>query len=519
MGNVISNLKAKFGVDTSDFKKGLKDGERAVGDFKGAAGDQIEQFADMFGVNMSGVSSAVGTASKSLNFLKNAFLAAAAGGDILTISARVLKVALVSTGLGAIVVALGSIAAYFISSGRGADTFSKILMQVKSVINNVIERLAIFGKGLYEIATGKFKAGWETMRGAFKGIGDEIKEDWKEAGKLADAEDALEDREIALINSLSARKAKAAELRQQAKEEMEDQKKKLVLLNEAEALVKSVYADQISLEKERLRLMKEKLKMQSADPTDEQRRAIAEQEAKVNDLLRERADELRALLKEKNKVIAANEKELAQFRSYSNIKMPQLFNKKAVDNLQTTLKSLHHTFIQLKDETSALYEVMGKVAVDAAGALNDAFSSGAEGMGEFLGALMTGEAGIGGFGKLIAATFADLAINVGKIAIGAGLAVLGVKKALMTLNPWVAIAAGVALVAIGSAIKGSLASAASGGSGSASGVGSGGGGSLGITPMAQQKEFIITLTGELVAKGADLVYVVDKENNRRKNST
>ena len=30
MGTVISNLKARFGVDTSDFKSGLKDGEKAV---------------------------------------------------------------------------------------------------------------------------------------------------------------------------------------------------------------------------------------------------------------------------------------------------------------------------------------------------------------------------------------------------------------------------------------------------------------------------------------------------------
>ena len=73
MGTVISNLKAKFGVDSSNFKKGLKDGEKAVADFKGAAGDQLNQFAQMFGVNMGAVSDAVGTAGKSLNFLAQSF--------------------------------------------------------------------------------------------------------------------------------------------------------------------------------------------------------------------------------------------------------------------------------------------------------------------------------------------------------------------------------------------------------------------------------------------------------------
>jgi len=52
MGTVITNLKAKFGVDSSDFKKGLKDGDKAVDDFKGAAGSKLDEFASMFSVNM-----------------------------------------------------------------------------------------------------------------------------------------------------------------------------------------------------------------------------------------------------------------------------------------------------------------------------------------------------------------------------------------------------------------------------------------------------------------------------------
>ena len=52
MGTVISNLKAHFGVDTTDFKAGLKDGEKAMSDFKGAAGGQIDEFARLFGVNI-----------------------------------------------------------------------------------------------------------------------------------------------------------------------------------------------------------------------------------------------------------------------------------------------------------------------------------------------------------------------------------------------------------------------------------------------------------------------------------
>ena len=207
--------------------------------------------------------------------MASAFSGAAKGGNVLAISMKVLKTALIATGIGVIVVALGSLIAYFQKSGEGADRFAKILAQVKSVFNNVIERIMQLGEGLFDIFSGKFKEGWEKMRTAFKGIGEEIKEDWKAAGSLADAEDALEDREIALITSLEERRAKIAELRLQAKEETEDQKKKLSLLKEAEALTRSVYGDQISLEKERLRIMQDKLAISAKDPTDEQRKEIA----------------------------------------------------------------------------------------------------------------------------------------------------------------------------------------------------------------------------------------------------
>jgi hypothetical protein len=57
-------------------------------------------------------------------------------------------------------------------------------------------------------------------------------------------------------------------------------------------------------------------------------------------------------------------------------------------------------------------------------------------------------------------TLASLAIQVGELAIGVGIAVSGIKKALESLNPIVAIAAGVALVALGAYAKTKLSEAA-----------------------------------------------------------
>ena len=115
--------------------------------------------------------------------------------------------------------------------------------------------------------------------------------------------------------------------------------------------------------------------------------------------------------------------------------------------------------------------------------------------------------------------------QLGQLAIGTGLAIAGIKKALQTLNPAVAIGAGVALIALAGFVSskakslGSSGGASGGGGGGGgapvgnSGVGGGtsfaGGGAQGGM-FASQKD----LNGELVVRGQDLVYVFGQANNR-----
>ena len=69
--------------------------------------------------------------------------------------------------------------------------------------------------------------------------------------------------------------------------------------------------------------------------------------------------------------------------------------------------------------------------------------------------LASGES-INSVGLMIMSTFADMAIQIGKIAIGTGAAIEGIKQALSSLNPYVVAAAGAALIALGGFVKGQL---------------------------------------------------------------
>jgi hypothetical protein len=84
------------------------------------------------------------------------------------------------------------------------------------------------------------------------------------------------------------------------------------------------------------------------------------------------------------------------------------------------------------------------------------------GFAEMTASAMSGGEGFTGFGQFLLGTMADLAIQVGKIAVGVGISVEGIKKALQTLNPVLAVAAGIALIAVGSIAKNALSNAAGG---------------------------------------------------------
>ena len=72
------------------------------------------------------------------------------------------------------------------------------------------------------------------------------------------------------------------------------------------------------------------------------------------------------------------------------------------------------------------------------------------------GAMIAGTASARDMGNMVLDTLAGLAIEIGQMALGVGIAIEGIKKALLSLNPYEAIAAGIALIGLGSAVRASM---------------------------------------------------------------
>ncbi len=110
----------------------------------------------------------------------------------------------------------------------------------------------------------------------------------------------------------------------------------------------------------------------------------------------------------------------------------------------------------------ALAERWETTANRISSAINGAVTNIATGMAAMVGKMAAGTAGVRDIGNMVLGTLADLAIRVGKIAVGTAIAIEGIKKALQSLNPIAAAAAGIALIALGSFVKASLNKAAEG---------------------------------------------------------
>jgi hypothetical protein len=169
----------------------------------------------------------------------------ASGG--LSNALRILKVALISTGIGAIAVALGTLAAGFLSTQRGADAVSKVLKPLQfaldrlwglvqefavgivdafknpqqaikdlgqAILQNIINRFTAVGKIVRSILEGDWKAlgdatiqlttGVKDFSDKVKELGEELGAAAKEGSKFAESQIALKKAQLALAEAQGA---------------------------------------------------------------------------------------------------------------------------------------------------------------------------------------------------------------------------------------------------------------------------------------------------------------------------
>lgn len=246
-------LKNKINEITDELKGAEEETQRFyrnVGNYAGSLNDVLAQHIPMLEKVKSAVSpigalfkdikaevESTGTAfvesAKATTGMSTAQKAATITSAALSAGLKILKIALISTGIGAIIVALGSLIAYFTKTQKGIEAASRVTAALGAAFNVIIDRIAKFGGAIIKLFSGDFKGAASDMKAAFSGIGEEIKNDATQAAKLKQQLIELDKADASLTARRASEKVRIAELKRISDDTTKSTKERIAAANEA----------------------------------------------------------------------------------------------------------------------------------------------------------------------------------------------------------------------------------------------------------------------------------------------
>ena len=562
MPNNQPNMKVTYTSDSSKFVAGTRQAKTAVRDFQKTTEQAMGQLGEAFGVNtgklgqMTSSVKGLGTElSKSGNAGVKAFGEMVAGLDSV-------KLGVAGLGLGAALAsfkALQATAENFKKTVAGANIEMATAAYVSTYQQFFFDLNSAQGRAMANFMSGleKIKAGAGAVLGSLLvNQGNDLSTSlfgiadpgfWKEtigqmkaanavateAADIADQIYQLERQRSDMMVDLADKENRITELKNIIWDKTNSTTERSEALAEAQDLIRQKYTEQYDIESEIADLMEQQNSLTASTP--EQIDKANQQRIKANNLVAQMNGELKSLLRQQNSLTSATrastEALKEQLRQLDQVRKaiaegidqdiaarPELYNLGASGISMPGATT--NASIALAGYTGQVEQV-SKAIIDLKSSLTDLAADGAVAIGSLIGDLINGENAWGNFGNAALGALGDMAVAVGKTIMQEGIAVEAAKMALTTMSGIGAIAAGAALVAIGSALKTSLKNAASGNYSASGNVASSsyGRGSSAGSREYQERGFSVQVTGTLVGQGSQLVAVIDQENNRKSHTT
>lgn len=510
-------MKIGIGADTQDFDKGARKVQQEMKDLNKVSSDALASLGSALGVDVGKLQQF----SSALAGLGNKLTQTGREGTTAfgRISNSVASVAAGIAGLG-----LAAAIAAFKQLNTEADAFEATIQggvikaqteAYTSTVRQAIRDLRGDGKSFAGFRQ-YVKEAWAGTLAAFQsGFNSDVYQAALEAGGRA-KEIATELYNIELqrkensvrVSQIDAQIARQREIIYDATKSATERSEALA---RAQQLIKEKLDLQLPLAKRERDLLVEYNSL--ASTTNKEYDAEISAKIAVNGLIQQEAAEQRTLLRQQKQINEQLEKE-AMLKNKEDLapfaisRLPGITGKAEMQvEVPIVLKAPQNTeeikqeFLDLGEELSSIFE--------------DFTNKMAESIGELTANLINGERPWQNFANSAISAFGDMAISVGKLAISTGYATLGIQTALESLNGWVAIAAGVALVALGSAVKAGMANIAAGNYSSGAGV------AVATTSSSigndyESRDVYVNVQGTLRADGDQLVAVI--QNTNRKNT-
>ena len=568
------NMKVIFGADTKDFDKGAKQVKQGLKDLDKSSESMLSSLSNAFGVS-SGKVEQMTSAVRGLGYklVETGNEGAKALGSVLA-KIGPLQAGIAGLGLAAAIAGfkqLKSEADNFKSTIDGMNlsmatsAYIATYKQMLHDLNSDTGKQVAEAMDKWERGFGRFKAqigatfttamgqdskwydaitpsglirAWNTVKGASQEAEAAAE---RNAGRASEMADLMKE-QLTLNNEIKLIDRDIAEYRRQASDKSASAAERSAAEANYRQAVNDKYDKQANLQERMLNL--QKAMDAEASNTFEETKKTAEMEGALIDIETARQNELRGIDRISNSIATATAKQAAAaqkareeaeamaavYSKWSGLgtvgtaglqsvqgsvmgpSMSILPQRESIEYFKETFQASLGDWtiaVGIKPEKGAIMDFTTEVEQ---GLVSMATRT-SEIMGNLIGTLAAGGNAWGSFKNAAVSALGDMAIAVGKIAIKSGVAMLGIETALKMGNPYVAIAAGAALVALGAAVKSSLSSVASGdysgGGGGYSGDYSGSGGN-----GYETRDVKVYVTGSLEADGDKLIAVINNTNEK-----
>ena len=239
--------------------------------FKSAADE-----TKIFGISVGGTITQMRNQIRELKNLRDNLKTAATGF-------KNLKVVIgTGFGIGIAIAALSSLISYFTRTQKGIDAVNRTLAGFRSIIDNVVDRVAKFGGGIVELFKGNPVKAFNEIRESLSGVGKELVDDFKAASNLTKATQDLRDAQLKLNDEYSAARAKIKEYNLIAEDTTKTLAERESAAKKALELEQSFLERNKELAEEDLRILQERNSL--SNDLFEDKQAVSEATQKLNEL-------------------------------------------------------------------------------------------------------------------------------------------------------------------------------------------------------------------------------------------
>lgn len=379
-GNKETSVGIKLVADLRNYQTGMSKAQNTA-----------KQFGKTAKEGIGDVSSAImSLAQGDISALPRLFQAATAGTSLFSKGLQGIKIALISTGIGALIVGVGMAVAaltqYFTGTEEGQIAFAKVMNKIKAYTTPIIDIMGKLGKAVYLLFQGKFGEAWEVASGSIKEAGENIKQNTANLQELNNLEESIIVRKRKAAKEEAMLTDEISELRNKANdEENYNARQRMSFIERALSLEKQLTQSRLGLAKDEQRL--NQLKDEQGDNTIADNDKAAELENKIYEIQKQQSDESRRMLETRQRISKEAVKELAIIQQIKDIQAEQAGPKmqtittKSVTQLATTgtpetgLANMGYSIDANTKKYQKFKDELKQAPIDNINSLSDSFGS------------------------------------------------------------------------------------------------------------------------------------------------